>query len=113
MKNYEIIYKTNNYYLVAIKSVYSVGRIIKEFVEENINNSNFSGDIDFDLLLSSNSYESEDRFWQFHASDGNVDFRNKKIYRPDKKYIKASDDFFSKNSDLFKASLVLPFNNKC
>ncbi len=107
MKNYEILHKTNDCYLIAIKSVYNVGEIIKKFVLENIQNSDFSGKIVFDLLLSSIGWHSKDRFWQFDVINGKINFNSKKEYEPIRKYVKLSNNFFITNSNLLKGSVIV------
>ena len=56
MSQYKILFKDDNLCFIALNTVYSIGEIMKDFVEKEIKNSNYNGIIIFDSLLSSLSY---------------------------------------------------------
>ena len=74
MSQYKILFKDDNLCFIALNTVYSIGEIMKDFVEKEIKNSNYNGIIIFDSLLSSLSYNDSNRFFCFKCNYGNVDY---------------------------------------
>lgn len=108
MSQYKILFQDDNLCLVALNTVYSIGEVMKEFVEKEIKNSNYNGIIIFDSLLSSLSYSDSNRFYCFKCNYGHVDYRKRIIdYKISNKYIKKSNSYFEKKSKLIDNSFLL------
>ncbi|MDD2505256.1 MAG: type II toxin-antitoxin system RnlB family antitoxin [Bacilli bacterium] len=106
MESYQILYRTNNLYLVTIKTIYNVGQIIKKFESDILIGSNFNGEIVFDLLLSTTSLNSADRFWIFTIQDGKMDYTSKRYGELDTKFLEIMNQFFKNNKKLLSNSLL-------
>lgn len=101
MSQYKILFKDDNLCFIALNTVYSIGEIMKDFVEKEIKNSNYNGIIIFDSLLSSLSYNDSNRFFCFKCNYGNVDYSKRIIdYKIPNKYIKESNNYFENNTKL-------------
>lgn len=105
---YEILFKNKSYYLVAIKCVYYIGEIMKEFAHNENNNlvsTSFDGLIVFDALLSSPSFDSKDRFYAYKCHNGVINF-NKKVLSilVPSNLKKIANDYFKNHKDLLKNS---------
>ena len=108
MSQYKILFKDDNLCFIALNTVYSIGEIMKDFVEKEIKNSNYNGIIIFDSLLSSLSYNDSNRFFCFKCNYGNVDYSKRIIdYKIPNKYIKESNNYFENNTKLLNNSFLL------
>lgn len=108
MSRYKILFKNKSLCFVTLNTVYNIGEVMKEFVESEIKNSKYNGMIVFDSLLSSLSYNDNNRFYCFKSDFGKVDY-NKRIldYKIPSKYIKQSNTYFKNNVDLINNSFLL------
>ena len=108
MNQYKIIYYNDNFCLVALNTVYNIGKIMKEFVKAEIQNSNYNGMIIFDSLLSSTSHDDCSRFYCFKSINGKVDFNNKIVnYKLSDSFISKFDKYFDNNKKLVNSSFLL------
>ena len=110
MNEYKIIYYDDNFCLIALNTVYDVGSTIKKIIMSKIENTNFSGLLVFDLLLSSLSFEDENRFKYFDVNNGKVEFSNKnRNYCLSKEQEQKFNTYYLNNTCLLKNSLLLDF----
>lgn len=110
MNEYKIIYYDDKFCLIALNTMYDVGSIIKKIIMSKIENTNFSGLLVFDLLLSSLSFEDENRFKCFDVNNGKVEFSNKNRKNClSKEQEHEFNTYYLNNTCLLKNSLLLDF----
>lgn len=110
MNEYKIIYHDDKFCLIALNTVYDVGSIIKKIIMSKIENTNFNGLLVFDLLLSSLSFEDENRFKYFDVKNGKVEFSDKKRkYCLSKEQEEKFNTYYLNNICLLRNSLLLDF----
>ncbi len=110
MNQYKILYYDDKHCLVALNTVYSIGEVMKNFVNTEIKNTNYNGIIIFDSLLSSISHNDSNRFYCFKCDLGRVDYK-KRVFDYDipNKIVKIFDNYFECNKQLVKNSFLLDF----